>query len=415
MPAVTDAPSAPADWSYWRVLRSGRLGALLFGNLVSSVGNGMILSALPVLTLQIRGQVPAGLAIATVQASPYVLASALALVLGLTRLRIPPRAVVLADSWLRAIMFTLLGVLAVEHDLDLWVLVAGLLFGSVFQIAALSGRRLLATGMTEPAGLFAVNGLLGTSNSLAVYVIGPVAGGVVAAAAGPGVALITDGLTFVAMLTGVYFASPAPVRARGDQARAASGWRILRGVPAAARLFVIVFCFNLFYMPVEVALPLLVHGPWHGNATGLGLVWSGFGAGAVIGAVATPVLRRLARQPVLITIIAAWGGVALLLAFCPSVALAAAVFFLGGLIYAPFTPIAYTFVQSMLTADEQQPVVTLWSAGSLLAAPLGLAVSGPLVSGAGPRSALAVSALLTFALVPLASLGLRRAGPASTG
>jgi hypothetical protein len=414
MRAVTDA-AATADWSYWQVLRSGRLGALLFGNLVSSVGNGMILTALPLLTLQIRGRIPAGLAIAAVQASPYVLASALALALGLTRLRIPPRAVVLADSWVRAVMFVLLGVLAVMHALDFWMLVTGLLAGSVFQVAGLSGRRLLATGMTQPAGLLAVNGLLGTTTSLASYVIGPVVGGVVSVAASPGVALIADGLTFGLMLAGVYFASPAPARAKDDRARSASGWRILRTKPAAARLFLVVFCFNLFYMPVEVALPLLVHGPWHGNGTGLGLIWSGFGAGAVIGAVATSLLRRAPRQPVLIVIIASWAGVALLLAFCSSVAFAAGVFFLGGLVYAPFTPIAYTFVQSVLTRDEQQPVVTLWSAGTLLAAPLGLAIAGPLVTGGGARVGLVVSALLTFALVPLASLGLRRPGPDPSG
>lgn len=421
MTEATQATQATGQWSYWRALRSGRLGALLFGNLVSGVGNGMILTALPLLTLQIRGHIPAGLAIAAAQASPYVLACALALILGLTRLRLPPRVVVIADSWLRAGMFILLGVLAVTGTLTFWMLVAGLLLGSVFQVAAVSGRRLLATGMTEPAALFAVNGLLGTSTSLATYVIGPVVGGVVAVAASPGAALIADGLTFVVMLAAVYFAAPArPGRASdgaqsaspdraGDRAESASGWRILRRERAPARLFVVVFCFNLFYMPVEVALPLLVRGPWHGNGADLGLIWAGFGAGAVIGAIATALLRNVPRQPVLVAIIAGWGAVTILLALCPAVIFAVAAFFLGGLIYAPFTPVAYTYVQSLLTPDEQQPVVTLWSAGSLLAGPLGLAVAGPLVSGVGPRAGLIVSALLTVALTPFAGIGLRRA------
>jgi MFS transporter len=409
MPTVTEATEAAEQWSYWRVLRSGRLGALLVGNLISSVGNGMILSALPLLTLEIRGRITAGLAIAAAQASPYVLSCALALTLGLTRLRIPPRAAVLADSWLRAATFAVLGVLAVTGTLTFWMLVAGLLVGSVFQVAATSGRRLLATGMTEPAGLFAVNGLLGTSNSLAAYVIGPVAGGVISVAASPGVALIADGITFLVMLAAVYFAAPVRVRPARQRTGSASGWRILRGKPAAARLFAVVFCFNLFYMPVEVALPLLVRGPWHGNGAALGLIWAGFGAGAVIGAVATALLRNAPRQPVLIAIIAGWAVVTFLLALCPSVVFAAAVFFLGGLIYSPFTPIAYTFVQSLLTPDEQQPVITLWSAGALLAGPLGLALGGPLVSGAGERGGLIVSALLTVALVPLASFGLHQA------
>jgi MFS family permease len=86
-------------------------------------------------------------------------------------------------------------------------------------------------------------------------------------------------------------------------------------------------------------------------------------------------------------------------------------FFLGGLIYAPFTPIAYTYVQSMLTPDEQQPVVTLWAAGAVLAAPVGLALAGPLVSAAGAKDAMIISALLTIALVPLAASCLRRARP----
>jgi hypothetical protein len=83
------------------------------------------------------------------------------------------------------------------------------------------------------------------------------------------------------------------------------------------------------------------------------------------------------------------------------------VFFLGGVIYAPFTPIMYTVVQSVLKPAEQQPVITLWGAGSTLAAPIGLALAGPLVQGVGTLGGLVVSAVLTIALVPLAAVGLR--------
>lgn len=411
-----DGPMAAAagdagEWSYWRALRSGRLGALLAGNLISSAGNGMIISALPLLTLQIRGGIPAGLAIALVQASPYILASVLALTLGLSRLRIPPRALLIWDSMLRSATFILLGTLAVTGTLTLWMLVGGLLAGSVFQIASNSSRRLLATGMTGAAGQFAVNGLLGTSSSVAAYAVGPVLGGIVATAASPGVALIVDGLTFVPMLGAVCFAVSATSRPARGRFAPESGLRIMRAVPPAARLFVVVFCFNLFYMPVEVALPLLVHGQLHGSGTALGLIWSGFGAGALLGGMGTLLLRRVRRQRVLVTIIGAWAAAVLLLAFSPAVIFAVGAFFLGGLIYAPFTPIAYTYVQSMLTPDEQQPVITLWAAGAVLAAPVGLALAGPLVSAAGARNAMIISALLTVALVPLAAGSLRRARP----
>lgn len=84
------------------------------------------------------------------------------------------------------------------------------------------------------------------------------------------------------------------------------------------------------------------------------------------------------------------------------------VFFVGGLIYAPFTLVVYTIVQRVLAPAEQQPVLTLWTAGSNLAAPLGLALGGPLVQAVGTEGGLIVSALLTIALVPLAAAGLHR-------
>jgi len=396
-----------ADWSYWRVLRSGRLGVLLAGSMISSVGNGMIITALPLLALRLRGQIPGGAAIALVEAAPYVLASVLAVTLGLSRLRLPPRALLIGDSLLRGVVFVLLGMLAVSGALTLWMLAVVLLVGSVFQIAAMSGRRLVATGMTEPPGQLAVNGLLGISGSLAAYTIGPLAGGVVSAAASPGDALIVDGLTFFVMLAGACLAAPVRARPAGETGPE-SGLRILRRIPAAARLLTVVFFFNLFYMPVEVALPLLVRGPLHGNAAGLGIIWAGFGAGALLGGMGTMLLRRFRRELVLTVIIAAWGLAVVLLAASPSVLAATGSFFLGGLLYAPFTPIAYTYVQSMLTPDQQQPVLALWSAASVLAGPLGLAVAGPLVSGAGTQASLIVSAVLILALAPLAGVGLLR-------
>jgi hypothetical protein len=99
----------------------------------------------------------------------------------------------------------------------------------------------------------------------------------------------------------------------------------------------------------------------------------------------------------------------------PSVPFAVVAFFFGGLIYAPFTPVVYTFVQSVLQPDEQQPVITLWSAGSVLAAPIGLALSGPLVESVGPEVGLAVSALLTIALAPLAGVRLHREDSVTSG
>jgi transmembrane secretion effector len=410
--------TAQSPLTYAAVLRDRRIAALLLGDLLSLVGNGMVIVALPVLVLRIHGDVPAALAIAVVETSAYLLATVLAFTLGLSRLRLPPRGLLLADCVLRAVTFIPLGVLALRDGLSLWTLVAGLLIGSTFRLVGSSSRRLLATGMVGPEGLLAVNGLLSTGGNLALYVAGPVLGGLVAVAVGPGAALLADAaLTLVLLVITLTTVRRGPAEPTGETVPA-SGLRILRRFPVAARLFVVVFFFNLFYMPVEIALPLLVQRQMHGDGAQLGLMWGGFGAGCLVGALLLNLLRRVPQLPLLVTVIGGWAVAMMLLSVAPTVPVGVLVFALGGLIWAPFTPVAYSLVQSLLAPAEQPPVVTLWAAGGTLAAPIGLALGGPLVDLAGARGGLMVSALLTLALVPWAAWGLRRstgAGDAGTG
>jgi hypothetical protein len=391
------------QWTYWQVLRNARISAYLAGDLISNVGDGMLLTALPLLALSLHGRISTALAIAVVQTAPYVLATAVAFAVGFSKLRVPPRALLICDCLLRGVLFLGLGVLALRGELTLLTLIGCLLFGSIFRMLALSSRRLIVTEQVEVAGRFAVNGLLGTTTGLALYAIGPVIGGVLSASGNAGIALLADGASFFVLLAAIFLTVRPQSAAAISKIASASGWSILRRVHTAARLFVVVFCFNLFYMPVEIALPLLVHGPLKSNGTGLGVIWAGFGVGALIGAFGTNYLRRLPQQKLLVAIIAAWAAVVGLLGIAPSVPFATVIFFVGGLVYAPFTPVVYTFVQSMLEPDAQQAVITLWAAGSVVAAPIGLALSGPLIAGVGVHGGLLLSALLTIALVPLAS------------
>lgn len=63
----------------------------------------------------------------------------------------------------------------------------------------------------------------------------------------------------------------------------------------------------------------------------------------------------VAQRALLLGIIGAWGAAMALLAVVPSTVWAVLVFALGGLIYAPCTPVAYMFVQSLLSAGRIAP------------------------------------------------------------
>ncbi|MEU2167791.1 MFS transporter [Micromonospora chersina] len=410
---MTAVATRAANQSYRNVLRNRRVAALLLGDLIASVGTGMILVAMPVQTLSIHGSVAKALAIGMVEAAPFVLSTGLALSIGLGRVRIPPRTLLIADCTLRASTFAWLGLLALTDRLTLPVLVAGLLLGATFRMAGSSSRRLLATSLVDDSGRFAVNGLLGLNTTFALYIVGPVLGGLIAASTSPGVALISDAAGALILLATAVAAVPRAVEAQNAVNRPPShesGWRILRRRPVAARLLFVEFFFNFLYMPVEIALPLYVRAKLDLDATALGLMWGALGVGAFVGASLVNQLRHLPQRHVLVAVIALWALCPITLAAVSSRPAAMAVFGLGGLVYAPFTPVVYSFLQSGLAPDEQQQVVTLWTTGAMVAAPLGLAAGGPLIELAGITGGLVLSGTLTLLLAPIAAVAVLRRG-----
>jgi hypothetical protein len=114
------------------VLRDRQVPGLLLGDLLANVGTGMLIVAMPVQTLSIHGNVPKAVAIGLVEAAPFVLSTILALSIGLGRVRVPPRTLLITDCVLRSLTFAALGVLAVTDQLTLQVLIIGLLFGVIF-------------------------------------------------------------------------------------------------------------------------------------------------------------------------------------------------------------------------------------------------------------------------------------------
>jgi MFS family permease len=397
-PALTAAEPAPA--SYRSVLANRRLAAFVAGDAVSKLGDGMTFVALPVLALQLHGAVPPALAVALVTSAPFLLPVLLSLTYGLGRRRFRPRRILVADCVLRGGMFAALGIAGLAGALRLAEFAAALFVGSVLRTLSISSRRLAATGMVDANGRLAVNGLLGTSDSFASYVVGPALGGLLTALGHAPLILLVDGLTYAVLLIVTAVAVPRTVRVEqtAERPATASGWAILRRTPTVASLLVLTFLFNMFYGPVEVAVPLLVTASLHANSAAIGVLWTSFGVGALVGAAATNLLRRVPRIPLLLGIVAGWAASMVALAVAPNVLVAALALAAGGLIYGPYTAVAYTILFDALPSDEQQPVLTIWTAATTVALPLGLGIGGPIVAGGGARGGLLASAAVTALL-----------------
>ncbi|MCB5273725.1 Multidrug resistance protein MdtG [Arthrobacter sp. SO5] len=389
--------------SYWQVLRTKRLAAFLTGDTVAKIGDGMAFIALPILVLQIHGDFSAALAISLVFAIPFLIPTGISLFYGLSRYRYIPKTVVLADTAFRSALLTLAAVLAWTEQLTVWSLIALLTVSSFLRLLSSSGQRLLALGLVEKQGQYSVNGILGTTDSMGLFIIGPAVGGMLAATAGPAFVLAVNGGTSFLLLLTTLFSIPAargPVQ-KSRRESPSSGLQILTRNPAAVRLFLLIFFFNLFYGPVEVALPLFITGDLAEPATALGLVWTCFGIGAFIGAFAVNFLRKAPQLAVITAIVAGWALCVIGLGLATTVTGTCAAFFFGGLVFGPFTALVYSMLQSFLQDHEQQPAFTLWAAGLTLASPLGLGIAGPLISTASPRTTFFICAAITAALIPL--------------
>jgi MFS family permease len=394
---------------YARLLADRRIRGLAAANLVSSVGDGMAVVAVPWLALELAHAegTSEGLAVAAAATAGSLLGVPLAMAVGLGRRRLDPRTMLLADSALRGALLLLIAALAAGDRLRLWALVCLLGLAAVLHTVAVSSRRLILTDLAGPHQRLAVNSLITTQVSIASWTVGPALGGALTAHVGPAAVLAIDGLSFLPVLLA---AAPLPpgIGSHGAPRQALdgqSGLAILRRRRAVLWLLLLAFGVDLLYYPVDVALPIHVAHVFGGPSI-LGAVWTGFGVGAVAGSFLVSLLQRVPQRAVLVGATAGW---ALALgAFTASrhPLEAVAAFAAGGVLWVSFNPVAYTLVQGAVDPAEQQPVITLWNGVLQGIAPLSLAASGPLVAGLGASPALWLSATATLALAIVATLAL---------
>ncbi|MEB7505471.1 MFS transporter [Arthrobacter koreensis] len=396
--------------SYLQALRKPRLAAFLAGDLVSRIGDGMTLVALPVIVLGLPSELPAALKLSLVYAVPLAAPLLVSLFFGLGRRRFDPAVTTAADFVLRISFYGLAAALALAGTLSFGWLVALLSAGSVLRSLGSGARRLFALGLAGPEGSYAVNGMIGLSLGAGMFVLGPACGGLLLLWGPAAPALLANAGTYAVLLAALLAVrrSGAETQSRpADQSAAVSGWSILRSKPRILRLFAVLFLYDLFYAPVEIALPLLMLDDLDQPSTALGTIWACYGFGALAGAVAVNYLRRFPPAPVLVGVIAGWALCVAALGLAGTGTAAFVAFAAAGFVYAPFNPLVFVVLQSQLAEHEQQPVFTLWTAGLTAALPLGLAVAGPLVTAFQAWQSLLLSAAVSLALAVAALAVLR--------
>jgi predicted MFS family arabinose efflux permease len=388
---------------YARCLDNREFRRMQPGFLISYLGDGMSLLGVAWLALHLAAphSRPAvvGLAIAAYSLPAAVGSFALRRWLSSGN----AKTLILLDSLLRGVMFTLIPVLDWVHLLNAPLFITLLALSSLLHAWGLAGRQAFVAECLPEKDLLAGNSLMAGQEQLS-YITGPPLAGLVTAVLGPAAVLAFDAVSYLYLAvmaarisadTTVGRRPPIPLRRTG---------RTLARNPGLLGMLGLSFAFNLLYGPIEVAVPVFVSARLGAGPAALGWIWGAFGAGAVIGALATGTLRRLPLWPTVLAIVAGWGLAVLPIAQFGTLAAAIVGLGLGGLIYSPYGPVSITLLQQKAPFDELVSLSAFRSTVLVLASPVGAALGGLLVARLGPLGTIRLSGLTTIGLAAVGTV-----------
>jgi MFS family permease len=234
------------------------------------------------------------------------------------------------------------------------------------------------------------------------FVLGPVLGGAVVAAAGASTALFIDVASFLICGALIVDLHPHVDEAGGDSVRARllSAWRHINEAPALRGLLIAEAVALVFFEtgpPIEVTY---AKSTLHAGDTGLGLLLTSWGAGAVLGSV---VFARFIRRPLggmLGVGTVAIGAAYLGFAIAPSLALACVAAVIGGIGNGLQVPSLISIVQALTPQRLQGRMMGAVESLGALGRAIGLPLGGVLVAISSPRAAFFVVGFGAAAVAP---------------
>ena len=380
------------------------------GSAVSFIGTWMQQIAAYWLVLDLTHSPIAVGALALVQTLPVTV---LSLVGGSLADRVDVRRMLIAADCVLAVLAATLAVLALTDAIAVWQFYAiGLVYGVVVALGGPSRHTLVfrIVGRDDLPNAVALSSGLGTT----ARIVGPALGGLVVAAAGPGIAFATNAASYVVSVAAL-LAMRLPRRARpasagrviadiGDTFRFAFGERRVT-VTFLTVLLVSMFSFNF-----DVLLPLLARRTLDEGAAVFGLIASVFGMGALCGAL---ILATVGRARLLLVLggAAGFGAFQLVLAPQDTLPVVCGLLFVIGTFYILWGSSALAVLQLAAPEHLRGRAASLYFFAFMGGAPLGGLIAGSLTSLGGTALAFTSAGVVAILVAAVGALALVRAAP----
>lgn len=359
--------------------------------IISFSGTWMQSIALAWLVLQLTGS---GTALGTVMAMQFLPTLLLAPIGGMLADRFEKRRLIIGTQTMAGLLALTLGIITLSGAVELWMvyaLAAG--FGAVTALDNPS-RQTFVMEMVGPADIS--NAI--TLNSVVVNaarVIGPAIGGLIIATVGIGECFVANGVSYLAVVTAMFLIRTDQLHPSARSARAPrqlrDGFRYAWGEPTLRTTLVMLALIGTLTFEFSTTLPLLAEFTFGAGSTGLAIMTSLMGVGAVIGGLVVASVGP--PTPARLVAVAAGFGLAVgLIAVMPTIELVYLAMPLVGA--ASVSTIAFSNATLQLSSDPKfrGRVMSLFSMALIGSTPIG----GPLVGWLGehvsPRFALLTGA-----------------------
>jgi MFS family permease len=404
------------------------------GESISLLGDAFQTVAVSWLVLGLTGS---GLALGAILVAAAIPRGIFMLLGGVLADRISPRDLALGSNVLRALLTTIVAFLVLGSQIQIWHLVAvGVVFGTVDAVF-LPAINTLVPRLVPPGRLAAANALMqGTAQLMGT--VGPAIAGFTIALIGVGVAFVIDAASFAIAALALWLVrsgatagsetemAPEPAIAAAastgpvpepsittdpDVAKATiasalvEGARVVLGDPVMRSIVLVSTVLNLALTgPAAVGLPWLVLVGFGGDALALGLLFAAFGAGSLVGAVLGGSLRRPRQFGWLIygLVIEVGVGVAAI-SVAPTIPVAAVILLVVGVTLGYTNVVMVAWVQEKTDPLLLGRTMSFLMLGSVVAAPLSLALAAVLVDTYAAAMFAAAGALIVgtglFAIV----------------
>lgn len=396
----------------FRSLRYRNFRLFFFGQLVSQVGNWLTMVALTLLVLKLTHSGIALGFLAAAQFGPVLLIGPFA---GLVADRSDKRTLLLIVQSVAMVQSFLLATLAFMDHPPLGALYAVALLGGFTVAFDNPARRAFVVEMVprdeEVNNAVSLNSALMTCSR----VVGPALAGLLVTVVGYGWTFAADGLSYLAVLAGLWLIDPKELRrppiAEKGRGQVREGIRYARGVPELWVPLVMMALVGTLAFNFSTVLPLFTIRDLHGSDVTFTLLMSVVSMGSVAGALHAARRRVITVRTVAVASVS-FGGAMGLLTFAPGEAVA---FVLGvgvGFASVLFLTASTALVQIEAAPEMRGRVLALQSMVFLGSTPIGGPIVGTIAERFGARYSLALGALAAVSAGAFGLASVRRTGRA---